>query len=66
MLFNKTIRMYYSLFMFRFYYKIISLSFTNLAGRRLVGLPVFGLRLWARPGRETCGLGPNINGMGRA
>ena len=36
--FNKTIRMYYSLFVFRFYYKIISLSFKNLAGSGLTCL----------------------------
>ena len=29
MLFNKTIRMYYILFVFRFYYKIIGLSLKN-------------------------------------
>ena len=29
--------MYYSLFVFRFYYKIIGLSFLNLAGRGLAG-----------------------------
>ena len=34
----KTIRMYYSLFVFRFYCKIIGLSFKNLAGCRLTHL----------------------------
>ena len=53
MLFNKTIRMYYSLFVFRFYYKIIGLSFKKLAGR---GLPDHGLTrqwpltVWVEPG----------------
>ena len=31
LLFNKTVRFYYSLFVFYFYYKIIGLSFLNLA-----------------------------------
>ena len=44
MLFNKTIRMYYSLFVFRFCYKVIGLSFKNLPG---CGLVARGLtRLW--------------------
>ena len=37
-LFNKTIRMYYSLFVFRFCYKIIGLSFKKFAGRGLTRL----------------------------
>ena len=37
MLFNKIIRMYYSLFVFLFYYKIIGLCFLNLAGSGLAG-----------------------------
>ena len=51
MLFNKTIWMYYSLFMFRFYYKIkiIGLSFKNLAGSGLAGRGL--TRLW------TAGMG---------
>ena len=57
MLFNKTICMYNSLFVFRFYYKIIGLSFKNLAGLRAAGLLVFGPRVWAGPGTETCGPG---------
>ena len=36
-LFNKTISLFYSLFVFRFCYKIIGLSSLNLAGRRLAG-----------------------------
>ena len=63
MLFNKTIHMYYSLFVFRFYYKIIVY---NLKILRAAGSPVFGPRVWAGPGPETCGpgragSGPNIN-----
>ena len=60
MLFNKTIRMYYSLLVFRFYYN------------RFISRPQ-ACRPWAYPslargpGPETCGpgragLGPNING----
>ena len=57
--------------MFRISYKIIVLSSLNLAGRGLAGLPVFGSRVWAGYGPETCGLGwagpgPNIHGLGRA
>ena len=36
-LFNKTISLFYSLFVFRLCYKIIGLSSLNLAGRRLAG-----------------------------
>ena len=56
-LFNKTISLFYSLFVFRLCYKIIGLSSLNLAGRGLAGLPIFGPRVWAGPGPETCGPG---------
>ena len=36
-LFNKTISLFYSLFVFRLCYKIIGLSSLNLAGRGLAG-----------------------------
>ena len=36
-LFNKTMSLFYSLFVFRLCYKIIGLSSLNLAGRRLAG-----------------------------
>ena len=40
--------MYYSLLVFRFYYKIIDLSFKNLAGRGLTRLWPAGIgRAWA-------------------
>ena len=71
-LFNKTISLFYSLFVFRLCYKIISLSSLNLVGRGLEGPraypslacrygPGLGLKLagWTRPG-------PNIRGLGRA
>ena len=49
MSFNKTIRaFYYSLFVFRFYYKVIGLSFINLAGRGYG--PCLGLKCKVRPG----------------
>ena len=50
--------MYYSLFVFNFFYKIIDLSFLNLANRRLTRL---GLKRvdWAGPGLNINGLGPN-------
>ena len=35
---NKTIRMYYSLFVFRFYYKMIGLSFKKISGPRLTNI----------------------------
>ena len=39
--------MYYSLFVFRFYYKIIGLSFKKLAGRGLTRLWPTGMgRFW--------------------
>ena len=57
-LFNKTIRMYYSLYVFRFYFKIIGLSYPSLA--RWYG-PGLGLKLAGRAGP-----GSNINGLGRA
>ena len=72
MLFNKTIRMYYSLFVFRFYYKIKGLSFKNLAGRQLTRLwpagmgPGLGLKRAGRAGPGRAGPGPNINGLGPA
>ena len=56
MLFNKTMSMYYSLFVFRLFNKIISLSFLNLAGRKLAGRGLtrhLARRYWP---------GPNING----
>ena len=62
MLFNKRIRMYYSLFVFRFYYKIIGLSFKHLAGRWLAGRGLTRLwsagmgqklTVWAGPGLYT-------------
>ena len=73
-LFNKTISLFYSLFVFCLCYKIIGLSSLNLAGRglaglRAAGLPIFGPRVWAGPGPDTCGPagpGPNIHGLGRA
>ena len=46
--------MYYSLFVFNFYYKIIGLYFKKFAGLRAVGLPVFGSWVWAGPEPETC------------
>ena len=65
MLFNNTIRMFYSLFVFCFYYKIIGLSFLNLAGRGLTRFWPGGMgRAWASKVRE--GHGPNINGLCRA
>ena len=48
-LFNKIISLFYRLFAFRLFYKIIGLSSLNLAGRGLAGrgLAVRGLtRLW--------------------
>ena len=57
-LFNKTIRMYYSLYVFSFYFKIIGLSYPSLV--RWYG-PGLGLKLAARAGP-----GSNINGLGRA
>ena len=64
----KKIRMYYSLFVFRFCYKIIGLSSLNLAGRGLTHLWPTGMcRAWYVPGLERAGLarlGPNINGLG--
>ena len=52
-LFNKTICMYYSLFAFRFYYKIIGLSFLGLNSS-----------LWAKAGlglTNFCGPGPGLD-----
>ena len=60
-LFNKTISLFYSLFVFRLCYKIIGLSSLNLAGRGLAGLPIFGPRAWAGP--ETCGAGLGRTGL---
>ena len=62
-LFNQTISQFYSLFVFRISYKIIVLSFLNLAGRGLTCLwPAgMGLKLAGRAGP-----GPNIHGLGRA
>ena len=51
-LFNKIISLFYSLFVFRVYYKIISLSSLNLAGRGYG--PGMGLKL---AGRAWPGLG---------
>ena len=47
--------------MFRISYKIIVLFSLNLAGR---GLPVFGPRVWAGYGPETCGPGAVWGGPG--
>ena len=63
MLFNKTIRMYYSLYVFHFYYKIIGLSFLNLAGRRLAHIWPAGM---GRALNMRAGPGPNINNLGHA
>ena len=52
MLFNKTIRMYYSLFVFRFYSKIICLSFLNFAGRWFAGRGL--TRLWLEGMGQAC------------
>ena len=66
MLFNKTIRMYYSLFVFRFYYKVIGLSLIRICGPRAypslarMYRPGLGLK---RAGRVGPGL--NINGLCR-
>ena len=64
-LFNKTISLFYGLFVFHVSYKIIGLSSLNLAGRglRLTRLwPAgMGLKLAGRAGP-----GPNIHGLGRA
>ena len=47
-LFNKTISLFYSLFVFRLCYKIIGLSSVNLAGRGLTHLWPAGMgRAWA-------------------
>ena len=47
-LFIKTISLFYSLFVFRFFYKIIGLSSLNLAGRGLTHLWPAGMgRAWA-------------------
>ena len=47
--------LFYSLFVFRLCYKII--GFSKLSGLRAAGLPIFGPRVWAGPGPETCGPG---------
>ena len=72
-LFSKTISLFYSLFVFRLSYKITVLSSLNLAGRELAGLPVFGPRVWAGYGPETCRPGrawakhsQSGSGLGRA
>ena len=54
---NKTISLFYSLFVFRFSYKIIGLSSLNLAGRGLAGCGL--TRLWP-VGMGRAGPGPNI------
>ena len=52
--------MHYSLFVFRFYYKVGNRCiFKKNCGLRAAGLPVFGPRVWA-------GLGPETSGTGRA
>ena len=58
-LFNKTISLFYSLFVFRLCYKIVGLSSLNLAGRGLAGRGLTHLwpAVWAGPGPETCGPG---------
>ena len=58
--------MYYSLFVFCFYYKIIGLSFLNLASRRQQAYPF--LARWYGPGlglkrAGQAGPGTNINGL---
>ena len=67
-LFNKTISLFYSLFVFRLCYKIIGLSSLNLAGHGLAGRGL--THLWpAGMGRAwnlRAGPGPNIHGLGRA
>ena len=68
-LFIKTISLFYSLFVFRISYKIIVLSYLNLAGRGLPGrgltrlwpagmgrVWVRNLRAWARHSRSGSGL----------
>ena len=62
--------MYYSLFVFHFYYKIIGLSLKNLAGRGLTRLWPMGMGR-ARPGLKLAGRagsGPKFyfEGLGRA
>ena len=48
LLFNKTITLFYSLFVFRLCHKIIGLSSLNLAGRGLTHLWPMGMgRAWA-------------------
>ena len=65
MLFNKTIHMYYSLFMFCFYYKIIGLSFKKICGPQAYPSLAHGYGLGLeRAGRARPG--PNINGLGWA
>ena len=52
--------MYYSLFVFGFYYKIIGLSLKKISrpwALQAAGLPIFGPWVWARPGPETFRLG---------
>ena len=69
-LFNKTMSLFYSLFVFRLCYKII--GFSKLSGPRACGPRVYpslargygpglGLKLAGRAGP-----GPNIHGLGRA
>ena len=64
-LFNKTISLFYSLFVFRLSYKIIGLSYLNLAGRGLAGSGPAGMdrklagRAWAKHSRSGSGLGLN-------
>ena len=63
-LFNKTISLFYSLFVFRLCYKIIGLSSLNLAGRGLTHLwPAGmgrGLKLAGRGQTFTVWVGPKF------
>ena len=66
-LFNKTISLFYSLFLFHLCYKIIGLSSLNLAGRGLRAYP--SLARGYRPGlglKLADWAGPNIPSLGRA
>ena len=72
-LLNKNISLFYSLFVFLLYYKIIGLSSLNLAGRGLAGRGLTHLwpagmgRAWnLRAGPGRAGPGPNIHGLDRA
>ena len=57
--------MYYSLFVFRFYYKIIGLSFLNVADCGLTRLWPAGMgragNMWAGPGQTMNGPALGLN-----